>query len=412
MLLGGMLSWPLLACDPQLSFGRLVEDASPSDAGVPDARTRTLDCTQRGPLLVHNDSTQAACGDGARGFHHALCSCSELALSGPTVVDGFDSLHEAYTEGQTSGALAANGALFARALRTGGSLWVAGEQGIPLSADLTVSGNLFDQGQLSGAHDVSVAGRARIAGDVRLERLQLTGSLTLRAGAALEVSQGAPLAVREAVTVAPPCRCDTPLDLSVLLDEARLHNDNDAVGLAADDGLKLFSAPRTLTLPCGRYYVSAINAQRALTLRVAGRVALFVRDGIVVDSAASLTVELADDAELDLFVGHGIAAAGPVQVGARAAPTRTRLYFGGPDTLFFAGETMLAASLVAPGADLVSSGPLELFGAALVRHVATDQALTLHYDRALADRSCSAASCANDADCAPLLRCDHGTCLP
>ena len=297
-------------------------------------------------------------------------------------------------------------------MQCGGSLIVAGSSGIPVSADLTIGGDLFDQGQLQGEHAVSVAGNARIAGDVRLDQLMVGGSLTLAPQAALSVNANAPSAKREAIMIAPPCDCTGALDVAGAIAARANSNDDAALALDPANALRALSAPIELSLPCGRYFVTDVYAPRAITLHITGRVALYVQNGIVIEGAGALTVDLADGAELDVFVGNSISAGGPVSIGTPLAPTHTRLHFGGDDTVFFASDTTLAATLYAPLADLVTEAKFELYGSALVRHVAASQGLTLHYDRALATDSCGAASCQQDDDCASALRCDHGSCLP
>lgn len=406
----------LPGCERQLSFGHLLDAQVTLDAQLLPADARVnlpgFSCGARGPLFDLTDSYGGACGSESLGAHYALCSCSELIASDSTSVDGFDSRSAPYLAGQASGSLACNGALDPHALQTGGSLIVAGSGGASLMNDLAIGGNLFDQGPLQGAHAVTVGGSARIAGDVRLDRFQVAASCTLAPNSALEVSAGAPTATREAVSIAAPCRCDGALDLAGLLDRARVDNDNAALSLDANTALAVLDAPLERALPCGRYYVRDINAQRHTTLHVTGRVALFVQNRIEVDKAASLSIDLADGAELDLFVGQDISAEGPVAIGAPTAPPRTRVYFGAKETIFLAAGTMIAGTVYAPHAELVTSGPFELFGAALVRRHSASAPLRLHYDRALARDTCASATCRTEADCRPLLRCDHGSCLP
>lgn len=410
-------------CDSELSFGRLLDaQVVPFDAHVTlDAHVAPVDagkslpgfsCSARGPLFDLTDTIGGACGSESLGAHYALCSCSGLIAGDSTQVDGFDSRLAPYVAGQASGTLAANGELDPYALQTGGSLIVAGSGGVPLMGDLVIGGNLLDQGPLLGAHSVTVGGNARIAGDVRLDRFQVAASCSVAPGSALEVASGAPSATREPVAIAAPCRCDGALDLASILDRARVDNDNVALGLDANNALRAIDAPLERSLPCGRYYVRDISAQRPITLHVTGRVALLVQNRIWIDTAASLTIDLADGAELDLFVGQDISASGLVSIGAASAPSRTRIFFGTSDTLSFAATTTVAATLYAPHAELVTSGTFELFGAALVRRSAAAASLRLHYDRALSRDSCASASCRSNADCSPLLRCDHGACLP
>jgi hypothetical protein len=229
--------------------------------------------------------------------------------------------------------------------------------------------------------------------------------------AALEVAAGAPPVTRADVVVPKPASCDAPLDIASLIEAASRDNDNTSIALDAASSLKLFDAQRELSLPCGRYYVEDIYAAGALTVRIRGRVALYVRNGIVVESTGALTIRLDDEAELDLFVQQGISGLGPVQIGSPNAPTHARLHFGVTGPLNFSAKAMFAASLYAPRAQLVAHSGFELFGAGLLQSVASGP-LTLHYDRALAVDSCAAARCSTNADCASTLRCDALHCLP
>jgi len=409
------LGLTLVGCSSELSFGRLFDagGASPDDAGqavVPDA-SAAFSCSQRGPLFDLSDGAPGACGAGSRGFHYAACACEELVSMSTTFVDGFDSQVGAYAAGQHSGALATNRGLYLERAEIGGSVLIAGELGTPLTGDLSIGGNLHDQGPLQGPYAVRVEGNAEVGGDVRVAALRVAGSFALADDAALEVTAGAPAVVRTTVDIPPACSCSPLLDLATLIDAASRDNDNAAIGLDPENGLKVFDAEREVELPCGRYYVGDIYAARALTVRVTGRVALYVQHGIVVENTAAFTVVLENAAELDLFVAQGIAASGPVSIGSPGTPTRARLHFGATDSLNFRAPTLLATSLYAPRSELVAQGGFELFGAALLRRIASG-ALTLHYDRALARDPCSAARCTTSKDCADGLRCDGARCLP
>ena len=415
----GLAATLLTGCDAQLSFGRRLEgpfdDGGLSDTAVSQPPRPPFSCTLHGPLLDLDDGAEAACGDDSHGFHHALCACEDVVLGGATLVDGFDSRVAPYAAGEHSGSLAANRALYLNApARIGGSLVVAGSTGIPdTRGDLVVGGNLLDQGPLLSAFGVTVDGRAEVAGDVRLGSLDVAGSFTLAATAALEVRDGAPPVVRRAVSVAPACRCDAPLDLATIIRAARADNDNAAIALDAANGLKAVDSAREQILPCGRYYVSELYAAHPLTLRIQGRVALYVDSDVVVENTGALTIALEGAAELDLFVLRGLSSKGPVEIGTPRAPTRTRLHFGASYALSFEDRATIAATLHAPLAQLVTqAAPLELYGSSLVRSAAAAGPLTLHYDRALNGDSCVAASCTRDTDCVRGLRCDGARCLP
>jgi hypothetical protein len=395
-------------CDAELPFGRVLDAAADGEATSP----APFGCALRGPLFTLSDQAPSACGVEAPGFHHALCACEELVNGDTTLVDGFDSRLAPYAPGERSGSLATNRALYLASARIGGSLLIAGPTGTALSGDLAIGGSLLDRGPLQGPWSVTVDGRAEVAGDIRVAALRVAGTLTLAEAAALEVGSEAPAVVRGPVSVAPACSCSESPAPSSAIDAARSDNDNAAIALDPASSLRVFDAASTLALPCGRYFVEAVYAAAPLTLRIEGRVALYVDRNIVVERTGALAIALAEDAELDLFVRQGIAAGGPVDIGMPSAPTRTRVHFGATDSLSFADRAMLAGTLYAPRAELVNQAPFELFGAALLRRVAASGTLALHYDRALDGDACSAAQCTRDPDCPLGLRCDGARCLP
>ena len=406
----------LAGCERQLSLGTLERSRS-GDAGTRAPTATPFACAERGPLFDVGDGTRGACGGDSAGFHHALCSCGAITTEATLQVDGFDSTREAYAPGAASGALGMNGALFAHDLTLGGSLTVAGETGAPLQGDLSVGASLAVRGPLQGAHTVLVAGDARIASDVRLTRIEVGGRFTLAQGAAFAAGVDSSVPARGDVDVIPPCRCDDGLDVASLIAAARDDNDDARAGLDPAEGLKAL-APRTVSLPCGRYYVEDVYAARGLTLRIAGRVALYVAQRIVTDAPAMLEILLDEDAELDLIVGGGVAVNGPARIGSPLHPDRVRIYVGGGvpsgrgDNVYFGRESVIAASIHAPHSELVASRPFTLYGAALLASVVFSDASSLHFDRALVRDTCEASACARDEDCSAPLRCDGTRCLP
>jgi cytoskeletal protein CcmA (bactofilin family) len=333
----------LLGCSDELSFGRLRT----VDAATPFA------CDLRGPLFEVGDGDPRC-----PGFHHALCSCGDYVSAGPSEV---------------TGALAIGGLLSAGDLRVDGPLTLAGAQGAALTGDLR-SESLASRGPVQGNHAVTIAGDARIAGDVRLRSLSVGRTLTLANAAALEIAEGnAPSPVREPVEVTSPCSCAPTLDVGAQIDRARSENDNAMIELAPERGLRTFESARELELPCGRYYVAEIYAASPLTLRVRGRVALYVDQRVVTEASGSLTITLDDSAQLDLFIRRGVTGGGPITLGGGS----TRIYVGGDDSFFFAAPTSLEATLYAPNSELVTQQAFTLTGAGLVKRSVAEQRLTL-----------------------------------
>jgi hypothetical protein len=368
----------LLGCGSELSFGTLRVP----DAGG-DAPPGSAFCSARGPALAVTDSDPSC---ASQGLHHALCSCGDYVSSGTTEVDGYDSRSDAGAQGS----LALAGGLSAGDVRVLGSLIIGGITGAPLTGPLDVRDLLLDRGPLQGNQLVSVGGDARIAGDVRLAGLRVGGTLRLPEAAALELADGVlPSTLRTAVQVAAPCSCSNPVDVGALIDAARSDNDNAAIGLEPQLGLRTFDSERSLALPCGRYYVAQIYAARPIALRVSGRVELYIDQRIVSEQAGGLSIELDSGAELDLFLRGGITSAGPLRIGTASTASVTRLYIAGQDSLFFAADTSIAASVYAPNSELVSQARFELFGASLVRRFVAERATLLHYDVALGAGSCA-----------------------
>lgn len=424
----------LLGCPRELSIGELIAlgpdggDGGPVDAQVPlDASSdAAVDaggfCAQRGPLYDLGDGVEAACsGSAAHGFHYALCVCGSFQNAADTLVDGFDSRRTPVTIDARSGSLALHGSLALNGSGTqrtsiGGSLVIAGDTGAPVPGhDIDVLGNLADRGQLE-ADQVTVGGDAQIGGRVQVGTLRVGGTLTLAPGTAR--NGNLPSFREAAVNVTPPCRCTRALDFTRVLDEARATNDDARIGLDANEGLRALSAAIDRTLPCGHYYVDALYAARPITLRITGRVALYVRQGVLIDDGGSLTVRLAPGAELDLIVGASVTARERVDLGEASDPTRMRLYVGGGaagsgiDTINLLGGGVLAGSLYAPTLALnVEGGELALTGAAVVGTVTSSSLLKLRFDRALVRDTCAQASCASQT-CRAGLRCDGQLCLP
>ena len=419
-------AWLTSGCDSELSFGtlRAASDAgdgavsAPFDAGQPrdagDAGARdggsvVFSCGLRGPLHPVADSLKSACAE-PRGHHYALCSCAEVVNDDAGIsVDGFDSRRGPYAPGQRSGSVALHGALNANAGATiGGSLLVGRE--VPIAGALSVGGDLAVGGALDGPADVRVGRDGYLAGDVRVRSLLVEGALTVAEGADVEVDAG-PFA-RGPVAAPAPCRCDDALDRTALIEAARTDNDNGAIAL--DPGsLRAESAPITLNLPCGRYYVTEIFGARPITLRILGRVALYVADRILLDPNIAFTVELAADAELDLFVRNDITANGPVTLGGPDTSRRLRVHAGSPmRNLIFEGRTLIGGTVYAPTADLQAQTSFELYGALLAHRAVSSGRFVVHYDRALDADSCAEASCDATRSCASPLRCDVDRCLP
>jgi hypothetical protein len=184
-----------------------------------------------------------------------------------------------------------------------------------------------------------------------------------------------------AVEVPAQCDCTPALDVGAEIDRARADNDDPAIGLEPERGLRTFDSARTLDLPCGRYYVEEIYAAAPIALRVHERVALYIDRRIVTEANASLTITLDAGAQLDLFLRQGVTGAGPITIEGGEA----HLYVGGADSFFFAAPASIEGTIYAPASELVSQDRFALTGAALLARVVAEQPMTLRQTVASCD---------------------------
>ena len=403
-------------------------------------RSDTADeCTETEPPVLLGREGVEECGGliAAQTFGFAACICDDLVATGTLTADAYDSRNGPYVAGTFGGSLGINGRLASsREIDISGSLFIAGAGGIQTGlAPVSIQGRLFDQGPLRADGAVLVGGDASIGSSVRASSLEIGGVLTIPDADAIEVSGDlrAPSILEREVVVPPPCACETTVDIAAYVNRHHEVNDNARIGLGEDDLGNLEEATR-LELPCGRYYVSRISGQGALTLAIEDRAALFVGQDLALQDM--LTVELAPGAELDLFIAGQIVASNRLDLGDTSNAARIRIYMGGSGTLQLDAGATLAGYLYAPHAELSSNGDVELFGALFVRRLAVSGRFRAHYDLAIAtagdlcpeqvpescegcasclNRACidgRCISCTSDQECCAPRVCANGQCVP
>jgi hypothetical protein len=369
-------------------------------------------CQGSGPAIALPDGT--CTGDiGKRTFLFAVCSCTSIQISGTLKTDSLDS-----TQGLSSGngaSIGTNGSLDTVSdMFLQGSVF-AGGVGVGAGAPVvrfqelgTIKRDLHSAGLIATNQGFKVDGDVFAGGDV-------TGPLTC--GGAAHVAPGPTAAgvtakkgiVTEAVSVPPPCDCAKPLDVKGIIAAFATTNDDAALGVTPE---QLASATATpLTLPCGRYFFSAIGGDR-VSLSLAGRTAIFVAGDLRVQGA--LAIDLAPGAELDLFVGGNLIL-GDATLGSTTAPAHVRVYVGGT-TVTLSGNAKLGANLYALNADVALSSDFEMAGALFVKSLALSGTFSIHYDEAiLGAEGCDSQQhgCATCHDCAGATpACKGGACVP
>lgn len=360
---------------PQLDGGNGPGDLQSSDGPG-------LLCPGGGDPIKLDVSGSATCASAVAQQLHAfaLCSCDELKLS-----SRLDSMSFSSTGGtpQRSAAIGTNRTLTSEAeLEVEGSVWVAEALAVHLGGaiarTLRSGGSLLaDEGELS------VGGDAFINGDVSGDGpISIDGTLHVPASATIAASVSAQATQREPVAIPTPCACNaaTQIDLAGLISAAATTNDNAAIGLSVD-ALRGDGALTTLALPCGRFYVSAIETQGTLTLDVSGRAALLVRDDVVLRGA--LEVTLASGAELDLVIGGTMTSFGRHDIGSTASPSRMRLWIASSKTVLLDGAPALRAITTASRSLVSAPSGLEVFGSLLTNQLVSAGPTTLHFDEAV-----------------------------
>ncbi len=365
------------------------EDGPGPDGGGHDGKNADF-CASRGPILLVGDSPgTSVCGGqvAERIFRFALCTCADYTGSHSLTTDSFDSAQGPYLAGGRGGSVGMNGRVTASGpLKIGGSFWASDPLGIQLGANapLEVNGEIRSGGPLVSESRVAVDADLLVGGPIAASELTVGGALRLPPSAQIDVSGSLRVAetLRAVIAVPPPCDC-TPEALTDVVGFVTRHasnNDNETIGLDPSDLANLGGATR-LELPCGRFYIDRIGGAGTLTLTVSGRTALFV--GADINLENELLVEVLAGAELDLFVSGTIVSARRLMLGSADRPATVRLYVGGAGTLQLSGGALIAGNVYAPLAELTSSAPIEVFGALMVRRLATSAAVTVHYDTAV-----------------------------
>lgn len=356
-------------------------------------------CVAPGPPIRLGGTDAASCTGAlsARFGRYALCSCSDLTLTGILGVGG--PAGPAKTQGGPGpnggpGPAAPAPRVFTASVGTDGNLKVAFMSEVAGSLitagtrDATFVHGGHIQGNLRGGGGfktmttmgVWVSGEMTSSGDVSGMFRVVGGSLRVPSGAVLAPEVQAMTVVREPVAVPPPCNCGAApaIDLAAAVGERRARNANATLAFP-ETLLADVHDPETLDLPCGEFWVPEIRTAGTgvtLELRVHGRAALFV--GGDVHLGDTFTVTLDDGAELDLVVAGSLYTMGRV-FGSPATPARTRLWVGGA-TVSLPGHIQFGAAVYAPMAVFSASEDLRFSGSLYVDTFSVEGDVSISYD--------------------------------
>lgn len=418
---------------------------------APDPEDHAAFCRDNGPVVevpFGNLPRQICAGEIAEAiFGQALCVCEDYHAGGGLFTRGFDSRvgppdpnaqdggGSVGINGRYAGSHGANG--------IGGSLIVASPDvnhflgGMHIAGDLKLGGDAHQPLVTTVGRDAWLGG-GFFGGPFHIGRdLHRGGDVT-----SIHNTVGGQDS-QEQVVVDPPCDCANPFDPQIVVNQLRGANENALIGLAPAD-LAGVGGRHTVELPCGRYFVDEISGAGHITLRVTGRVALAVAGDVHV--GGRLEIEIAPDAELDLFIGGTIVIVGHHVFGDPDRPAATRIYVAGGEEIHIVGGNLLMMNLYAPRAHVQTAGIQHVLGSIFARTMISGGILDITYDRAVSEIDCgeddddagdpdpdgdmgmcqrctdctdglacvggACGACRQDSDCCKLDICDNGRCRP
>lgn len=326
------------------------------------------------PVLVGPTDGPATCAGTLAQvtFRWGLCSCSGISASSAITIDAFSS---SLPDGGLGGSLGANGTYSAaREFRVTGAMWL--EDSLSAAAAGQV-GDLNVGGTCTGAN-TQVTHDARVTGNV--SALRVGGQLLVSPGSTVGTDVTAGSLVRGPVVVPPPCDCkpEQRVDILGIIANGKQSNDNASISLSPSV-LTALSAPTRLDLPCGRYFLTRINANQPTTIAIHGRTALFIEGDL--SAAGDLAFSVDPGAELDVFIGGGVTSSGAIRFGSPERPAQSRFYLHGGISSSTRG--VLAGNFYLPTSTFSTSGGAHVYGSVFCGSLGASGSLDVHYDQAI-----------------------------
>lgn len=405
---------------------------SPGDTGeTTDSTTGSLSfCEGEGGILLPGDA-QTCTGDlGQKTFTFALCSCTDVSVLGTFFTDSFNS-NDPNMGVLAGGSVGVNGNYGTIAVADiGGALWIDGSMNT--TAIHGVAKTLQCGGNVTPTLLSTVDDNAYVEGNISglLPLMTIDGDLHIPAGKTVQATvKGS--TIKEPVSVQTPCDCSDPIDVAGIVQGYKADNDNDVHGIdpKALQDLGLF---KNIELPCGRFFFTEITSLVTLHIKATGRTVIAVEGDL--SDVGLFNLEIAPDAEVDLFVAGDIEFANLAKLGDKNRPAALRIYVGGQVT--FVSGFQLGGNLYAPNAIFNSVGLGDVWGSLFVKGIQLIELFSIHYDSAILEvdgcedpggacgdchdclnptPTCSNGECVpcqTDADCCPPFLCNSGQCFP
>lgn len=380
------------------------------DGGSPLEDPLSRFCSGEGSVVVVGASGECAGELAESTFQFALCACDTITAQSTLSLDAFDSTQGAY--GSTlamggvnildDGHLGTNGPLMMPGKLTVHGTAFIGGGGLSVGAQSLITSTVYANGDaVQGMSSTTlgrnaffngdVSGRFEIAGD-----LHVPPSATISQGT-LDLLSGA--VVRTTIPSVRPCACGEAelLDVGALTAFGRTHNDNAVNRVLTSTTWENGEGPNMISLPCGRYYITRIVTSAQLVIRAEGRTVLFVDGDMTI--GGSFNLELADGAEVDLFIKGSLSVGASARFGSPSAPSKVRTYVGGSGTIVLSASAVFGGNLYAPRADVVFDASSDLYGALFAKTADFSGSASIHFDSAIrsAGDSCEMPDAGTDA---------------
>lgn len=387
-------------------------------------------CDGEGAILLPGDEVTCTGDLAEKTFTFALCSCTGVTTVGTFNTDSFNS-NDPNTPDINGGSVGVNGDYSANVQAgIGGALWIDGSMSTVLLHD--VAQDLQCGGTVSALALSHVDGDAYVEGNIGglLPLMTIDGDLHIPQGKAVNANVNGQI-IKEPVNVDTPCDCSDPIDIPGIVQHFKNNNDNATLGIDPAE-FETIDLVKTIELPCGRFFFTEIQSLVSLNIKITGRTVIAIEGDF--NNLGLFDLEIAPDAELDLFVNGNLTFVDLATVGDTTRPAALRSYVHGD--VSFANLFTLGGNLYMPNSEFNAAGLGSVFGALFVGGIQIVDLFWIHYDSAILELegcedpggscgdchdclnptpSCNGGECGpcqSDADCCPPFHCFEGGCYP
>lgn len=388
--------------------------SSSGDGGDPLAQSLEDFCMGSGAVIAPGGDDPNDCSGNLamNTFQYAICTCEGITLQSNLTCDAFDSRLGPYGANTPMGPniledghIGVDGALSADGMvNVLGSVFVAGG-GFEVGQQSSISLNVYAAGDANQPNSSTsigrnmfingnVSGRYDIAQDLYVPPMSMVSQSTLdHVGGAV---------IFGAIPSVTPCPCGPGqiVDVQAYVDYGRAHNDNVTLGVLTSTTWATGTGPDTITLPCGRYYLTRVDHPRGLTIRAQDRTVLFVDGDVTL--GGGLRIELDPGAELDFFIAGSLTLQAASRLGDEDHPSAVRTYIGGSMPIILSANSLFGGNLYAPSADVMFNASTDLFGALFCKNAIFGGSANVHFDDSIraAGENCDAGT-EGDASTSP-----------